>query len=231
MFAFWASFNVFEKIFSVSAGIGSLFFILRAIGIIAGFVGSSGVDLDGNGIPDALEQGGMIDLDGNGIPDALENNSIIDDLVKPDIDNLPDRVPFSKKILSLQNLSAFVMMFGWVGLAMMRSSGFGVFPSMLAALVAGYLSTCLFYYINKSLMKLNRCGNARIVSAIGKIGKVYLRIPADDDGQIEVEVDGRLKICDAISSDNTEIKTGTKVLVIDVQNKQEKEVLVVKVIE
>lgn len=238
---FWATFSLVEKIFALSAGFGSLFFVLRAVSLIFGVTGNSGADLDGDGIPDALESsGGLSDLDGDGIPDVLEHSGVsISSLIDSDGDgipdviegdgNLPEKVPFFKKFLSLQNLSAFVMMFGFVGLAMTRSSGFGAIPAIIAGVIAGFIASWIFFIMNNSLMKLSQCGTARITSSVGKVGRVYLSIPANSDGQVEVEVDGRLKVCDAISADNTEIKTDTKILVIDIkENDEGKELLVVK---
>lgn len=280
MLAFWATLTVIEKFFAYSAGLGSMFFIVRAISLCMGAFSGQGADLDGDGVPDALEQGGgmadldgdgipdsleaggmadldgdgipdaleaggMADLDGNGIPDALEAGTMVDlngngipdslenasDSGDLDLDNhevLVEKVPFFKRFLSMQNLSVFFMMLGWVGLAMMRSSGFGPIPATAAGLLAGFVSAGILMKVTNSLMKLSQTGTARTSSAIGKIGRVYLRIPANGDGQIEVNVDGRLKVCDAISSDGTEIKTDSQVLVIDIKRTLEKDVLVVK---
>ena len=263
MLAFWATLTVIEKFFAYSAGLGSMFFIVRAISLCMGAFSGQGADLDGDGVPDALEQGGgmvdldgdgipdaleaggMADLDGNGIPDALEVGTMVDlngngipdslenasDSGDLDLDNhevLVEKVPFFKRFLSMQNLSVFFMMLGWVGLAMMRSSGFGPILATAAGLLAGFVSAGILMKVTNSLMKLSQTGTARTSSAIGKIGRVYLRIPANGDGQIEVNVDGRLKVCDAISSDGTEIKTDSQVLVIDIKRTLEKDVLIVK---
>ena len=292
MLAFWTTLTLIEKFFVYSAGLGSLFFIVRAISLCMGAFSGQGADLDGDGVPDALEQGGagmadldgdgipdaleaggMADLDGNGIPDALEAGGMADldgngipdvleaansvdlngngipdalenlassngmttsDSGNVDLDNheiMVEKVPFFKQFLSIQNLSAFFMMLGWVGLAMMRSSGFGPIPATAAGILAGFVSASILMKVTNSLMKLSQTGTARTTSAIGKTGRVYLRIPADGDGQIEVDVDGRLKVCDAISADGAEIKTDSQVFVIDVKRTLEKEVLVVKEIK
>ena len=292
MLAFWVTLTLIEKFFVYSAGLGSLFFIVRGISLCMGAFSGQGADLDGDGVPDALEQGGagmadldgdgipdaleaggMADLDGNGIPDALQSAGLADldhngipdvleaansvdlngngipdalenlassngmttsDSGNIDLDNheiMVEKVPFFKQFLSIQNLSAFFMMLGWVGLAMMRSSGFGPIPATAAGILAGFVSASILMKVTNSLMKLSQTGTARTTSAIGKTGRVYLRIPADGDGQIEVDVDGRLKVCDAISADGTEIKTDSQVFVIDVKRTLEKDVLVVKEIK
>ena len=146
---------------------------------------------------------GMLDdLDGNGIPDVLET------------DNLPIKIKNKQIEFSLQNICAFFMMFGLVGLAMTRSSGFSSIPAILAGGVAGTFAAWLFTRLNQSLMKLKSSGNKKISTSIGNTGTVYLRIPADGVGQVEVVVSGRLEICDAVSADNIEIKSGEKIRVI-----------------
>lgn len=280
MLGFLATFTFIEKLFTVSACLGSLFFVLRTISLLLGAFGNSGganADLDGDGVPDALEQGGMADLDGDGIPDSLESGGMADldgdgipdalesggmadldgdgipdalehgEMVDIDGDGIPDvlensthgdslsehglieKVPLLKKFISMQNLSMFFMMFGLIGLAMMRSSGFSAFPSVLAGIAGGIFSAWILIKMTDALMKLVCCGNARTVTAIGKVGRVYLHIPSNGSGQVEVEVDGRLKILDAVSIDNAEIKTDIEVLVIDIKkDKDGLETLVVK---
>jgi membrane-bound ClpP family serine protease len=53
---------------------------------------------------------------------------------------------------------------------------------------------------------------------LGSGGSVYLRIPADGSGQVQVEVDGRLQIFDAVSAKKEEIKTGDQITVVWVQD-------------
>lgn len=225
MLAFWETLSLAEKIFGLCGICGSLFFVFRFVSMILGSFGDSGVDADGDGIADALEGHGVLDFtdaDGDGIADALEGHTAfgfsdadgdgIPDFMDSD-NQIPDDVPLKRYFLSIQNISAFVMMFGWVGLAMMHSSGFGIIPAIIAGLVAGFFIVWLLVKLTKSMKKLECSGNTRITSAIGQEGTVYLRIPAEGTGQIEVALDGRLRICDALSRDGIEIVTGSKVKV------------------
>ncbi|MBR4330120.1 MAG: hypothetical protein IKP71_09740, partial [Candidatus Riflebacteria bacterium] len=76
---FFASMSVIEIIFSICAGLGSVFFILRGISVLVGFSGSDGVDgADGGGAIEAdgsADMSMLQDLDGNGIPDILETDA------------------------------------------------------------------------------------------------------------------------------------------------------------
>ena len=82
--------------------------------------------------------------------------------------------------------------------------------------ISGTFAAWIFTLINRSLMKLSSSGNKVITSAIGKKGSVYLRIPAEGSGQIQINVSGRLEICDAVSADKAEIPFGEEVQVIGI---------------
>ena len=206
MAEFFATMTTIEIIFSICAFFGSLFFILRGISVLLGFSESDGAEADG-----ALEADGgadmsmFQDLDGNGIPDLLET------------DALP--VKYKNKLIefSFQNISAFFMMFGLIGLAMMKSSGFGAVPAILAGFAGGVVMAWVLTKVTRSLMYLKSSGNKVISSSIGKIGRVYLRIPVDGTGQVQVEVSGRLEVCDAVSADNEEIKSGEEIQVVSIK--------------
>lgn len=206
MAEFFTTMTTIEIIFSICAVFGSLFFILRGISVLFGFAGSDGADgsgaLDTDGGPDMSM---LQDLDGNGIPDLLET------------DALP--VKYKNRLIefSLQNISAFFMMFGLIGLAMMKSSGFGAIPAILAGFVGGVVMAWVLTKVTRSLMYLKSSGNKVISSSIGKIGTVYLSIPANGTGQVQVEVSGRLEVCDAVSADSEEIKSGTEIQVVSVK--------------
>ena len=206
MAEFFASMSVIEIIFSICAGIGSVFFILRALSVFMGFAGTDGADGGGSIEADGGADMSMLqDLDGNGIPDILET------------DALP--VKYKNRFIefSLQNISAFLMMFGLIGLAMMKSSGFGPVPAVIAGFVGGVLLAWIITKVTRSLMHLQWSGNIQITSSIGKIGTVYLTIPANGTGQVQVEISGRLETRDAVSADNEEIKSGTEIQVVSIK--------------
>ena len=206
MSEFFASMSFIEIIFSICAGIGSVFFILRRISVLFGFAGSDGADGGGAIEADGGADMSMLqDIDGNGIPDILET------------DALP--VKYKNRLIefSLQNISAFLMMFGLIGLAMMKSSGFGAIPAIIAGFVGGVFLAWILTKITQSLMKLTSSGNKVITTSIGKIGTVYLTIPANGTGQVQVEVSGRLETRDAVSADNEEIKSGTEIQVVSIR--------------
>ena len=257
MAEFFASLTIMEGIFLFCGSIGSLFFILRLISMIMGFSsgqtdaidandasGSLLQDLDGNGIPDALESDALgdmsmlQDLDGDGIPDAVESASNLDgadfdgDGVADSIETDPgenkiseiiatDNVPIKKgpKLieLSLQNISAFLMVFGLIGLGLTKFSGIPSIVSSIVGFICGTFTAFIFTKATQAMMKLSSSGNKVITSTIGQIGTVYLRIPVEGTGQIQINVSGRLEICDAESVDKVEIPYGEEVQVVRVK--------------
>ena len=205
MIDFFTTMSAIEIIFSICAGIGSVFFILRAISVVFGFAGSDGADGGAIEADGGADMSMLQDLDGNGIPDILET------------DALP--VKYKNRLIefSLQNISAFLMMFGLIGLAMMKSSGFGAIPAVIAGFVGGVFMAWILTKVTRSLMKLTSSGNKVITTSIGKTGTVYLTIPANGTGQVQVEVSGSLETRDAVSADNEEIKSGTEIQVVSIK--------------
>lgn len=114
-------------------------------------------------------------------------------------------------ILTLQGLTVFFLMFGLVGLAMHRGSHLGEVISILGGLVAGVLMMAVLAKMVQMMMRLQSSGNANPDHAIGETGTVYLTIPADGTGQIQIGIDGRLLIYDAVAEDKGEVKTGDRV--------------------
>ena len=56
-----------------------------------------------------------------------------------------------------------------------------------------------------------------INNAIGSEGTVYLTIPADGSGQVQVSYQGKMHIDDAYHEAGTELKTGEKIEVVSVR--------------
>jgi membrane protein implicated in regulation of membrane protease activity len=119
------------------------------------------------------------------------------------------------QFLSLQGMSAFFMMFGLVGLAMLRA-GTGFLPALGGAIGAGLLTVWLVSKIFLSARRLQSDGTLRIQNAVGQEGTVYLSIPADGSGQVQIAVQGSLRIFEARSAKRVRIPTGERVRVIEI---------------
>jgi membrane protein implicated in regulation of membrane protease activity len=118
------------------------------------------------------------------------------------------------RILSVHGLTAFMMMFGLVGLALHRQSGMGVFVSMGGAVAAGLASVWLIGKLFALVVKLQSSGTISIDSTVGAQGKVYITIPAQGAGRVLVTVRNSLREYDAASVDQTEIASDTPIRVV-----------------
>lgn len=119
---------------------------------------------------------------------------------------------FSFKLLSMQGLTAFFMIFGLVGLALLKANLAAILTILgggFAGLFAVWVNSLLF----SQMKRLQSDGTLNIRNAIGENGSVYLLIPAKGTGQVQVTVQGALKIFDATSKDRQRINTGEKICV------------------
>jgi len=116
--------------------------------------------------------------------------------------------------LSLFGISSFLMMFGLVGLAMYRQSGFGTFISLIGAVVAGCISVWIIGKLFFMFNKLKSSGTISIDSTVGAQGKVYMKIPEKGTGRVLVNANNSLREYEALTNDDRGIETGTPIRVI-----------------
>lgn len=126
-----------------------------------------------------------------------------------------DATDASFKLLSLQGLTAFFMMFGLVGLALFHA-GLHVLITIMGGAIAGLFSVWLMSLVFTAMLGLQSDGTLDIQNAIGQVGEVYLIIPAKGTGQVHVAVQGSLRVFDAMAVDKKKIATGEKIKVVEV---------------
>lgn len=119
------------------------------------------------------------------------------------------------KFMSLQGLTSFFMMFGLVGLTMLKAD-LPVLLTVIGGVAAGAVTVGVIGLIFSQMKRLQTEGTINIRNTIGNEGSVYLTIPKNGTGQVQVIVQGSLKIFDASSKSKTAIATGEKVRVVDV---------------
>lgn len=119
------------------------------------------------------------------------------------------------KLMSVQGLTSFFMMFGLVGLALLQA-GLPVLLTVLGGIVAGLATVAITGIIFTQMKKLQTEGTINIENTVGKDGSVYLTVPQNGTGQVQIIVQGSLKIFDAMSSNKNRIATGEKVRVVGV---------------
>jgi len=118
-------------------------------------------------------------------------------------------------LLSFQGISAFLTMFGLVGLALRREGMLLPVWAIFGGMAAGLVTTWLVAQIFKWFNSFQSNGTVDLKTATGKTGRVYLTIGgAGTVGKVEVAISGRLQVMNAISEDEIPLPTGTTVVVV-----------------
>lgn len=143
--------------------------------------------------------------------DADQAGADVDDF---DADGADDGPGFS--MISFKSLLAFLTMFGWVPLLMLKM-GYSEWISALWGVISGFGMMVFVSFIFWGVSKLETKNSPKSITAIGHIGTVLLRIPAGENmGKIQVEHNGALRTYDAVASE--ELKQGVSVKIVDVVN-------------
>jgi membrane protein implicated in regulation of membrane protease activity len=118
-------------------------------------------------------------------------------------------------ILSTRTVVAFMTGFGWTGAFALRE-GLSLVVSLLIAFVVGVILMWLVFLLMRMLYSLRDSGSLNYRNAVGKIGTVYVRIPPgrEGEGQIQIEVQGRLSTTPACSDEGELIPSGRQVRVV-----------------
>lgn len=123
----------------------------------------------------------------------------------------------SFKVLSLQGLSAFLMMFGLVGLATWRGRGEDeVLWSMFAigaGFVGGTATTWVIARIFRMAIRLQSSGTWETQQWVGATGAVTLTVHRERPGKVSLTVGNRMIEMEAIASDEDQLETGTLIRV------------------
>ncbi|MGH2271519.1 NfeD family protein [Anaerohalosphaeraceae bacterium U12dextr] len=191
MFTILSAITGLELVFVSCAILGGGLFVIR---LILMFVGGMHGDTDA-GMADSPEAGGT---------DFHHDMSESSDL--------------SFKSLSLQGLTAFFMMFGLVGWAMLRQSKMPPGISLIGAAAAGAGTVWLIKHIFQWAGKFQSSGTLNLHNAIGSGGTVYLTIKPGQTGKVQVTIQERLVELEARSQSDQEIKTGESIRVVGVSN-------------
>lgn len=124
----------------------------------------------------------------------------------------------SFQILTVEGLTVFFLMFGIIGLCLHISFHLPAVFAIAGAFAAGMASVWLIAKVMILVSKLQSSGTIDLRTAIGQEGTVYLRIPEEGTGKVNVTVQGRLKVMEALSNKKEEIKTEGRIIVVDVVN-------------
>ena len=122
----------------------------------------------------------------------------------------------SFELFSIQGLAAATMMFGYVGMFTLSATDTEVF-----AVIAGGMAAAASMYgvgmMFKGINNLQADGTMKHSSALGSKGHVYSRIKPNEEGEVQVAVDGTLRTLLARGRDKTKlIPSGELIKVVDV---------------
>lgn len=124
------------------------------------------------------------------------------------------------RLLSIQGIAAFLMMFGLVGLALTRETGVGHLPAIALSFAAGIAAMWVVARVMTLMLRLQSSGTLDLAHAVGEQGTVYLTVRPGSGGQVQVAIRGRLGTYEAQTDGLQEIPTGRAVLVVAVRANQ-----------
>jgi len=116
--------------------------------------------------------------------------------------------------LSIQSILAFLMGFGWLGLACLKEWNTGVKLSLVFALIFGFILMFVSAYLMCCIKKLNKNVKKDFSVCVGKSAKAYTKISASGNGQIEIDINGQLSIEKAVNLSAEDIEAFAPVKVV-----------------
>jgi membrane protein implicated in regulation of membrane protease activity len=145
---------------------------------------------------------------------GAEGSDIADaDVADADLAETADVADGGFRIISLQGLTSFFMMFGLVGLALSRQSQASAALSVAGGVGAGLLSMIVIAQLFRAMTRLQSDGTLNMLSAVGQTGTVYLTVKPRSGGKVSVVIQGRLCVLNAVTEGDTPIPTGEAIKV------------------
>ena len=123
-------------------------------------------------------------------------------------------------IFSVKSILAFLMFYGWGGLAAIEKGMHVWWGVSGVSLILGIIMMLFTAWIFFMLLKLQSSGTMNMENAVGKEAEVYLTIPAkkSGNGKVQIVIQGGYKTLDAVTEEPEDIKTGSFVEVTEVLN-------------
>lgn len=207
----WNELTQLQRIFAFFAipatVIMLLQFILQLIGL------ADGVDSDG---PDTADADMDTDVQ-DGLPDDFSDGGsdgiFGDDTADDDLDI--DDGQTGIRLFTLRSIVAFFAVGGWTGIVAVEWN-LPDFVAVVLAIIAGSLALYFVAWVVYTFLRMQQSGNINYENAVGKEGEVYLSIPPDGRGKVNVIVQERLCEIEAVSNCGRTIKTGEKIVVVDI---------------
>lgn len=140
-----------------------------------------------------------------------------DSEVSSDFNTETDTDP-SFSFISFQSIIAFFMGFGWMGYAALKQLEFSPKMGFLVAFAVGFM----FMFANAYLMflakKLEKNVTTSKSDAVNKNGRAYTSFTPKGNGQVEIEINGKLQVSNAVNISNDPINSFDTIKVVKVQD-------------
>jgi len=134
-------------------------------------------------------------------------------------DAMLDFEGFGFALLQPKIIAIFMLVTGGVGLALNAQSGFVLMPTIILVIsvVSGLLVAGLIYrFVIIPLKKAENTSTFNKEDTIGSTAEVVSPIPKGGYGKIRYNVSGSFVTGPAKSEDDSEVKTGEKVFIMDI---------------
>ena len=193
MTEWWNGLSGTTQFFYAMAAFFSVFFLWQIIGA---FMGLSGDDVELGG------DAGDVDVGDFDAPDEIDYQDVVDS-------------SHAFKLLSLRSIITFFTLFSW-GSALYTADGMAAPKAMGIASIWGLVGMVAIALIFWSMGKLTESGTKDVATAKGKVGTVYLDIPADGYGEIRTSINGAVEHIKAKSATGEALPAGTQIRVVEV---------------
>ena len=112
-------------------------------------------------------------------------------------------------LFSIRGIASFFSIGAWTGYALSQTDmQRGV--AILLSILAGTAALFAIAFIVSRLKRLQSDGTISMENAVGKVGTVYITVPANKarPGKIMVSFQGKLNECEAVTESTRDLKTG-----------------------
>lgn len=122
-------------------------------------------------------------------------------------------------LFSVRGIVSMLCITGWSGYALLETP-LPEWASVLIAVVLGIATLLVMAFLMRALQRLQSSGNIEIANAVGKVGQVYIPIPANASaaGKVNITVQEKYSEFSAITMGDEALPTGTYVRVVAVDD-------------
>lgn len=224
MSAWWDGLTALQQFFYCVAIPTTVIMLIQTVLMILGFgvhgdVSGGGGPIDGgvgHDLPHDAIVGGHSTIGHGGVIPGMNETAAAPGAAGHDAVHADQSDVASFRLFSFQSILAFLVVFGWTGIAMAANRTIPAFVTVTVSLLAGTAALFLTAWMFYGLLKLQNSGNVRLTNAVGLEGEVYIPIPANGVGQGKVNLllQGRWLECDAVTPGLAPIKTRQAVKVV-----------------